>query len=1641
MGPSATGGSVTLGSSLFDSDPVSPDGLNVHVTATHDLAVNGPIHAGFGAVSLAADVRPDGGGDDGVGTLAVGPGAAVSGTRVTLRGADVQLDTGGDPASVAATGGRVDAFATGVSGPKGLAFDAQGNLYAANSFDGTVSRVTPGGAVTTFATGLGGPFRLAFDAAGDLYVSHPSDGTVSRVAPDGTVSTFATGFDLPQGLAFDAQGNLYVAEGFGRRVSRVAPDGGVTTFATDLPGPDGLAFDAAGNLYVATAGDNSVRRVAPDGTVTTFAAGFAEPTDLAFDAEGHLLVTTRRDEALSRVAPDGTVTRVATGLRGPFGVAVDARGDVFVTAGFDTTIAKLSGSADLTVQSSLPARPIAVGGLDAGGGGIHLTDAELAALSARDTMIVGDAGQGGDITFVTAAFDGTPVVVRQAAAGPGRVVLDDGGGPAPALGNGAGTVRLSSGTGGILAATDANAAAEVAAGRLVLDTAGSVGTAARRLQTQVGGAVEVQTALPTGVFLDGLADLTLGNVRAAAGAVVDVTARGSLTAAGAVSVPAGTISLAADVRPDGVGDDGVGTLVLGRGAAVDGESVALRGADVHIETVSIPAAVRTRQVRPFAAGFDGSAGLAFDAQGNLYVASSGNGTVSRVAPDGTVTPFAAGFDGPAGLAFDAQGNLYVANNFGTTVSRVAPDGTVTPFAAGLSGPFGLAFDAAGNLHVANSANGTVSRVTPDGTVSTFATGFGVPAGLAFDAQGNLYVGNAATNIITRVTPDGSAAAFAAGFGTPAGLAFDAQGNLYVASFADSRVQRVAPDGTVSPVATVGFPLGLAIDGQGVVYVPSAGRRQRAADPAGQPDDPLLAPRPPPQSRRGGHRRGRHQPDRRRAGRPGTHRQPHARRPRPDGRHHLHLGNSGGRFRPGAAEPDQPGRHRPRERRPGAGPDGPRRRRHAGGRNRRRPRGQHRPGRQRRGRRHSAPGYLGVGRLRHRRPEHPDSSARDQHRRRQPVPRQARDLATTGTVTAGGVLGLNLAGDFTTRSGDLQAPAVHLLLTGNGTQHLDSGGLAVASVVRAGFGTAVLRSGLTVTGNLHVAAGELDAGGHPLTVGGAATMDGVLSTGSAAHAFAGGLVVRGEFRGGSGPVTAGGVTLSAGGRLVAPATLTVTGDWFNTGGVLDANGGTVAFAAAGAQRLTSGGQAFHDLIHTGAGLLTLTDDLTLIGDFTNANGAGSVDATGRTVRVAGDWSWGGNGRLVSTGSTVELNGTTQAIDGNTTFFNLTRAGAGTLTFAAGSTQTVLGTVTLQGEFGAPLALRSDTSGQRWNLNPRGGRLVSFLDVQDGRNLSRTVLRPTASHDSGNNLGWVFPVGTQTWAGTASADWDDAANWSAGFVPNPGTAVTLAAAPFQPALSSPVTVSNLTIGGGATLTLAGHGLTVKGRLTNRGTLALRGDEPVRLARGNDTAQGTWRYTGGEPGTAFAVKDFGATDYFDLVVDGPGDTFRPAGTLTVRGALRVSAGTFDGSASGTVRVGGLAVTGGAFVAPAAMFNSGDWSVAGGTFDANGGTVTLNGRGQKVLGATTFFNLAKAVTAADTLTFEAGATQTVAGKLTLRGAAGRLLALRSTASGSRWVIDHRGATDVRFVDVQDGESVGPAALSAAGSRDSGNNAGWLFT
>jgi sugar lactone lactonase YvrE len=176
--------------------------------------------------------------------------------------------------------------------------------------------------------------------------------------------------------------------------------------------------------------------------------------------------------------------------------------------------------------------------------------------------------------------------------------------------------------------------------------------------------------------------------------------------------------------------------------------------------------------------------MAVDPEGRLYVSSRFEGTVYRVAQDGTLTAFASDLGVACGLAFAPDGTLYVGDRSGT-IFRVDGDGRATTLATlpASVAAFHLALAPDGALYVTAptlASYDNLYRVTPDGLVTERNVHFGRPQGLAFDTNGSLFVVEALAGAsgLYRVPGEGPPELVLAGPGL-IGVAFSPSGGVVV----------------------------------------------------------------------------------------------------------------------------------------------------------------------------------------------------------------------------------------------------------------------------------------------------------------------------------------------------------------------------------------------------------------------------------------------------------------------------------------------------------------------------------------------------------------------------------------------------------------------------------------------------------------------------------------------------------------------------------------------------------------------------------------------------------------------------------------------------------------------------------------------
>lgn len=281
-------------------------------------------------------------------------------------------------AGAAGTGGYVDGANSTArfNTPRGIAVDAGGNVYVADSGNLLVRKITAGGFVTTL---VGALFTPGFN---DGVGSGARFSLLSPMSP----------FGGPTGVAVDSAGNVFVTDqgstGAGFTIRKITPAGNVTTLAgavglagsadgtgiaAGFNGPGGVAVDASGRLLVADTlnhtirvqcaghcdcvekifisyNNGTIRQFDSAGVATTFATGLNLPKGLAVNA-GFLYVANSGANAILKFPTSGGAasTFSSSGLNGPYGIAFDGAGDLLVANYSGSTVQKLNGGTGLPI--------------------------------------------------------------------------------------------------------------------------------------------------------------------------------------------------------------------------------------------------------------------------------------------------------------------------------------------------------------------------------------------------------------------------------------------------------------------------------------------------------------------------------------------------------------------------------------------------------------------------------------------------------------------------------------------------------------------------------------------------------------------------------------------------------------------------------------------------------------------------------------------------------------------------------------------------------------------------------------------------------------------------------------------------------------------------------------------------------------------------------------------------------------------------------------------------------------------------------------------------------------------------------------------------------------------------------------------
>lgn len=771
-------------------------------------------------------------------------------------------------AGTAGTSGFTNATGTAAkfSQPVGVAVDASNNVYVADYLNHAIRKITSAGVVTTLAgngtaatidgTGtaaqFNGPFGLAISGT-TLYVAEIGSYALRAVnTSTGAVTTIASG--LPSygpGLAVDVSGNVYLS-GYGS-IYRVSPTGvvakvmGNSSNSTYVDGDGlsatfresyGLLFDPAGTLWFTSS--NTVRKATP--TSASLAPYLVTaPVSQTVTAGSTATLTVRAFGGPTmnyQWSKDGTPIPGATfaSLSLPNTSAADG-------GNYTVTVSNPSGTIT-PAAATLTVVPLAP------------NDSFSSATALSPTTTATATGYNYSATRETSEPQPTPTNSTTYAAGrtvwwkwtapnDGMIVVDTAG----------------SSVDNVLAAYAGSALASLE--RLAYGASATTNNLRRaaRIYVPVVAGSTYSFQVDSGYYA------TAGSLRLNLTYAYTVTGyAGAVNSYGSTD---GNLTTARFGSPQGLLLDPDGNLFV---AETGNRTIRKIAADGTVTTLAgSPGLSGTTDGTGSAARFTSPTSIARDPAGNLYVTDQSAHTVRRITPAGDVTTLAgtagtsgsadgtgtaATFNYPRGIAYGADGALYVSDSSNRCIRRVTLAGVVTTL-AGMAGQYGttdgtgsaasfisasdIAAGPDGNLYVADSY--LLRRVTLAGAVTTIA---GNAAAQPDSDEFGLLAGLSPTN---RIAIDDAGRIFLGTSPLWAGLRrYDTDGHLVTLAGLISSASTISVlDGTgnnarLAPLA------GIAVAPDGKVYFSDANTQQiRRATPSYAPLKPTVTSTPAPQS--------------------------------------------------------------------------------------------------------------------------------------------------------------------------------------------------------------------------------------------------------------------------------------------------------------------------------------------------------------------------------------------------------------------------------------------------------------------------------------------------------------------------------------------------------------------------------------------------------------------------------------------------------------------------------------------------------------------------------------------------------------------------------------------------------------------------
>lgn len=199
--------------------------------------------------------------------------------------------------------------------------------------------------------------------------------------------------------------------------------------------------------------------------------------------------------------------------------------------------------------------------------------------------------------------------------------------------------------------------------------------------------------------------------------------------------------------------------------------------------LALPVSLGGYNVELYASGIGAADGMAFDANGDLFVTDYAGGRVLKVSGQNQVSVYASGMQFLTDLTFTDDHRLFAASSTGgsSDLLEIFGDGSHAVFASNIAYPNTLEYND-GYLYTVGGNEGVIYQIDLAGNRSTYLSGFNTPfgvMGISFDDNGAMYFSDHGTGVVYKydngiLTTVGSTTALGATFTAP-----DNKGNVYV----------------------------------------------------------------------------------------------------------------------------------------------------------------------------------------------------------------------------------------------------------------------------------------------------------------------------------------------------------------------------------------------------------------------------------------------------------------------------------------------------------------------------------------------------------------------------------------------------------------------------------------------------------------------------------------------------------------------------------------------------------------------------------------------------------------------------------------------------------------------------------------------